>query len=616
MSHPTSNPLFTTLRFIPNSGSPSAGTKRNAAHACNPCRKKKKRCTHTPDAMLVPPHVPARIQSSHTPATSVGISKDTTHDRVSIVRSSKRPRTSDATSRGTTRNHSRFIGDLNPDVELLSGSTPNEPLRNNVGVWHSDDSHSSKSSDGRDMFQPSSLFHIAPQSTQTLLSPLIEELCLSMRPPLIHFQAMEQHYFESIDPILPAIDTATYHNSSADSHARILQEQIICILASLNPVMAEHLMLQNSDILFSPAEYGRKVVGSMRLTIECSLVSDKAVLIRALIAMSLVTSGPESIDLTSQYFVRAVHLGYTIGLHLPQDQTRDQRVAGLFCYIWSVDRLYAAVQGRPIFMHAVDLAKYPRDCMVSQSPGFQVLVYTATLLDKTIALYRPGAMEKEIPDFEYPTFEEIATDCGALGLPSNLLSTLELFYHAVGILSCRHRSGSSSQGCLARNARQSSSAMQISSIMDENPIDTLVLLPFVPYAVSLALSTAYRDLKHCKTANNRSRARRRFVQANSHLLSLGRVFWSAAFVSELATKILKDTEIIGETSKVTPRSNLSQTREHSTSVQDAPQAIDVTLGHEWNTENMDQFFADNLDPSQPWDIEGFLAFSGLENPGS
>lgn len=535
------------------------------------------------------------------------------HETISTSRPSKRPRISDATCRSSTLTHVRFTGDLNPDVELLSGSTNDGPLRNNVGVWHSDNSREMRSTDSCDIFSPSSLFHVAQPRARTHLAPLLEELQSSMRPPIIHFQAMEKFYFQSIHPLLPAVDQEIYYISRADGPARILQEQIICILASLNPSMAEHLHLENHDQLLSPAEFARKIVGSMRLTLECAIVSDKTIVIRAFVAMSLITYGPESIDLTSQYFVRAVHLGYTIGIHLPQDQARDERVAELFCYIWSIDRLHAAVQGRPIFMHEIDMGKHVRDHLGLQSPGFQVLVHIAVLLDKTIALYRPGAQEREITDSAYPTFEEIITECQALDLPPNLLSTLELFYHGVGILSCRKKGGSPSQGYLARNARQTSSALQISEIMEQKSIETLVLLPFVPYAVSLALSAAYRDYKHCKAANHRSRARRRLVQVNQHLSSLGKVFWSAALMSELATKILLNTE--GEVSETSQEPTLSHSRVRSGLEHDTPTAMEVTFGHEWNPEDMDQFFADSLDPSLPWDVEGFLAFPSLENSG-
>lgn len=552
--------------------------------------------------------------------TAVVASSASVHDS-STARPHKKPRISDATfstSESTTTNHSRFIGDLNPDVELLSGSARNEPLRNNVGVWHSDEATPSRSTNGHDMFTSSSLLHNAPQATQVLLVPLIEELRANLRPPKRHFQRMETFYIESIDPLLPAVDLSIYRTSTLDSSARMLQEQIICILASLNPAMADHLLLPNHDGILSPADFARKIVGGMRLTIELSLVSDKTIIIRALVAMSLITYGPESIDLTSQYFIRAVHLSYTIGIHLPQDRVQDQRVAGLFCYIWSIDRLHAAIQGRPIFMHTIDMGKHPRDCMGAQSPGFQAMIYIATLLDKTIALYRPGAVEREIADLEYPTFEEIMTECGALKLPGNQLSTLELFYHAVGILSCRHRSGSGSQGFLARNARQVSSAMHINTIMEEDISATLVALPFVPYAVSLALSAAYRDFKHCKAANHRNRARDRMTQSNRHLSSLGKVFWSAAFVSEMAAKILRETENTNQEDASNQGLSTSQFRGQSISPADATQPMDVTLGHEWDMDDMDGFLEGNLDPSMPWsfqDMEGFLGIPGLDGTG-
>lgn len=620
MSQSADKPLFTTLRFVPTNGNPASGTRRIAAQACESCRKRKKRCIHTPDAPLPSPGITSGHEP-HSSASAVAVgaqSLDGNDGPSSGPRPRKRPRTSDATlstSHSGTTSHSRFIGDLNPDVELLSASNPHEPLRNNVGAWHADDSQSSTAADDQDMFSSSSLLHSASQPAKTLLVPLMKEICFNQRPSRAHRQAMEVYYFNNIHPILPAVDIDLYHKSQLQSPTRVLQEQIICLLASLNRDMAEHLLLSEHNELFAPAEFAKKIVGSMRLTIELSLVSDKTIIIRALVAMSLMTYGPESIDLASQYFVRAVHLSYTIGIHLPQDMVRDQRVAGLFCYIWSIDRLHAAIQGRPIFMHEIDMGKNPRDCVRGQTPGFQALVYIATLLDKTIALYRPGAMGTEISDAEYPTFEEIAAECNALGLPGNMLSALEMFYHAVGILSCRHRSGSSSQGFLARNARRVSSAMQINAIMEEDTARTLVLLPFVPYAVSLALSAAYRDFKHSRAVHHRDRALRRLAQSHRHLLSLGRIFWSAAFVSELAAKILHETGDTVQRDEPEPAQehSIQQVGEHSTALPDALQPMDVTLGHGWNISDMDDFLEGTLDPSMPWDIEGFLGIPGLDS---
>lgn len=100
----------------------------------------------------------------------------------------------------------------------------------------------------------------------------------------------------------------------------------------------------------------------MRLTIDLALVFDSIVLIQALTTMSLFVYGRESLELTSRVLFHAVQLAYAIGLHQPGDAEQDEKVAGLFGFLWSIDHLHAAIQGRPVVMHEVDMAKNPLTC--------------------------------------------------------------------------------------------------------------------------------------------------------------------------------------------------------------------------------------------------------------
>lgn len=78
--------------------------------------------------------------------------------------------------------------------------------------------------------------------------------------------------------------------------------------------------------------------------------------------------------------------------------------------------------------------------------------------------------------------------------------------------------------------------------MEDMPIDDLVVLPFVPHAVSLALSTAYRDWRHCQLPTHRSRARKRLACSYEHLLPFCPTSWSASFMAEMAGKVLHQTQ--------------------------------------------------------------------------
>jgi hypothetical protein len=324
----------------------------------------------------------------------------------------------------------RFVGDLNPEVELLSASAPARAPKNSVGLWHCDAGPSDPpgSAADQDFFSSMSLFHGLSTTAEQALLPILE-IQTRVCPSEIHMQALEVFYFENIDPVLPAIDHVDYASSPSNSPSRILQRQIICLVASANEAVKDHLRLPGeANTPLAPSEFSRKVLDSMRLTIELGIVTRKSLIVRALAIMSITSYGRENLELASQLFPRAVHLGYTIGLHQPRDAVRDKKVASLFCLVWVIDRIHAATLGRPVLMHEVDMGKYAGDCVRDQTPGFQVFVTVAILLDSVIALYRPNASATEIADSDFLLFDEILLACSATNLPPRLLATLELFY--------------------------------------------------------------------------------------------------------------------------------------------------------------------------------------------
>lgn len=72
--------------------------------------------------------------------------------------------------------------------------------------------------------------------------------------------------------------------------------------------------------------------------------------------------------------------------------------------------------------------------------------------------------------------------------------------------------------------------------------DQLVLLPFVPYAISLSLSVNYREMRRSKIPMSRSRAKIAF-EANCQILErLGEIFWSAAAMAEMGNLTLKELD--------------------------------------------------------------------------
>lgn len=125
--------------------------------------------------------------------------------------------------------------------------------------------------------------------------------------------------------------------------------------------------------------------------------------------------------------------------------------------------------------------------------------------------------------------------------------TLEIFYHAVGILSCRTET--TDEGRLRsgrhRNARHALCAQEIIALIDEESQPSLILLPLVPYAVALSLSVVYRHQRSCVLQTHQIRNEKLLKSGAEALHRLGEIFWSARFIARMADQIIPDKRVGG-----------------------------------------------------------------------
>lgn len=90
--------------------------------------------------------------------------------------------------------------------------------------------------------------------------------------------------------------------------------------------------------------------------------------------------------------------------------------------------------------------------------------------------------------------------------------------------------------------RQSLASSRVSLTAGREIRDQLLLFPFVPYAFSLSLSVAYREMRYNKLPMSRARARTQFQSSCDILSELGEIFWSASTIAEMGKSTLKEMD--------------------------------------------------------------------------
>ncbi|KAL6696526.1 putative fungal-specific transcription factor [Trichoderma pleuroticola] len=559
--------------------------RRQVQQACLSCRRKKRKCNHAEDAMVDDASLedhkglletspsqssPGTSRSSLTPsvrmrplggedaATPAGRTGLNTHS--SPV--SRRP-LQGAFSHGETQANtpaaqiaqdiaarpqsSRFVGDLNPEGMFMEAAVPSvtraSSHKGDVGIWFP----------AATTGQPSQFITSRPPPVMdSFMLPFVREHCLSCLPPDEDYARLKALFLQRVHPIFPVIPEAAL-NGPTDNPSSIVLRQLACLAAGSDPQMTPYLRLKNKGPSpLRPSEFSSALSSSVRAILETSIIPDRVVHIQALTMLSLWTQPTcaEESDLPAQLGGRAIHHIQTLGLHLLRyDGPNFGDLENLFCAVWALDRINAAMYGRPCLIHERDIGADLDACIKKCQPAFRLLLSVAQWLDKVVELYRPGPSAQvsgfdKVAYIDLPVLEAMIVDADALKVPTSLIATIETFYHAVIILSCRlPRPGTiiaaSTLPPPSANARRSLAAERIACAV---PRDCLSSLPFIPYAVSLALSVEYRKMRHSRLPMFRTRAMNAFKRNCDLLRSYSEHYWSARVVAGLGEGVLREME--------------------------------------------------------------------------
>lgn len=318
---------------------------------------------------------------------------------------------------------------MNPEgIFFLAANTDKDKRRSastrgSVGIWLAEQRGQPSRLTERCATPPrSSLFHGLKPVIQRAILPILEEECLSTVPPLAHRNALRAVYFNKIHPLLPIINKSAYDSLPDDSPSRLLLDQGMCLVASADFSLRDHLFLSDDPTVLPFKDFGHRLLAAMRMTIEIGRVVDKILLTQLLALMSLSKEGPDGCENSSLMLGRAVQHLHSLGLHLRiEGEGPDWDYAEtLFCCVWFLDRLSAASQGRPVLMHERDISRSMQRSFEAQDPPFRLLLHIGLLLDDVVKLYRPECTNTELMN-DFVLFEDLAIECQATQIPPHLL---------------------------------------------------------------------------------------------------------------------------------------------------------------------------------------------------
>ncbi|PGH13103.1 hypothetical protein AJ80_06475 [Polytolypa hystricis UAMH7299] len=622
------------LRFVTEGPDLHSHKRKQSHRACDNCRRRKKRCIHSGVGLdsrtsehptieqgqptLNPPRDTQnqRVQRPIPSSSNLVGSSSHTHqiDRTQVLPSLS-PNVTEFSvysgsvpnepSRVNERNPSRFVGDLNPEGIFLAATSPgdvSDPNSGEIGVWLSPDKTGHGQAETPRLPSIRSLISRASGSdfmTSNMPWLLLEKECLRIIPSPADITALTSIYLEEVHPIFPAIDMKAYDAMQPNSHTKVLLSQAICLAASSNPKAKEFLRI-SSDTPLSSRAFAERISSAISTSLDLKLVTDKLVLIRILTLLSMFNQLSKDSHISADFLSQAVSYAHTVGLHLRAQSPRsdNREVTTLFCCLWALDRLNAAFHGRPVLMHERDIGRDLPSCFQEQADCFRLFLQIVLLLDKVISFYRPTAA----PDCtgwesDFPAFEDLLCSSGAMSVPSHLLATVETFYHAIAMLSCRSQSLIEPNRKSPSYVRQNLAAVRVASIAGTEFNGQLSGLPLVPYALSLALRLYYRELRLSKAPIFRNRSRKQLLHTCGILRDLGGFFTSAMAMVEMAEQTVREMDKVAS-SMVNSQSRAS--REGTAPLGDQvgtlePQIVSETIG---NIVRSDQENTANLNESR------------------
>jgi hypothetical protein len=309
----------------------------------------------------------------------------------------------------TRGDQKRFIGDLNPEgIFVQSDKTKvNRSGNQRIGVWvqleQAERETSSLDQEGEEVVPQSTthgvsrfLHHWMPDPMmEKFLLPYLEEKCLSLLPPSVELSRLFQVYVKKIQPWFPIVTDSTVPSEAVVNLGIYLMT--LQISGFDNGTKRERDTIQS-------------IISAIVTLLDFRMVNDSSALARLYTILFLFGEGMLGSDRAAEYCNLAVHHIQSSGLHLDGNQLH---LESIFLCVWIIDRLNAAIHGRPVLMHERDIGLDIEASISRQMPCFQLFLRLVLELDSVINLYRPNGKSNS-GKTSLVSFDEIETTSGTV----------------------------------------------------------------------------------------------------------------------------------------------------------------------------------------------------------
>ncbi|KAJ5097548.1 transcriptional regulator family: Fungal Specific TF, partial [Penicillium angulare] len=444
----------------------------------------------------------------------------------------------------------RFVGDLNPEAfirEKLDEPTGHR-LRDRVGLWISSSPSQDHTQHGWDHQRRSvgsnslSISSPPPPKSREAIETLLNRRYASAmqscgRLPKSTRDALSAIYFSKINHIIPLVEINSFVKHEHDGSVSIFLERAICLVAAKDIDATPYLRLVAEGPIVSSRQFCTNIYNGLTVAMDAELEPDRLTRIRILSLMALHCEGHEGAEAASLHLCVAIHQAQTVGLHLDRPAGTEALQTNPFWALWTLDKMHASIGGRPVLIADRDIGLQKPSSHTSGA--FGVWLAISDLLATVISYYRPSAATTSGWEEAFPAFEDIIGDDIPVEPDLPTLGILELYYHCVAILSCRHKLTETLDSTKASTIRQGLAAIRIHSIVASECAGKLPPLPIVPYAIALSMGVSYRQLRSSKLITHFNRAKASLEACCSLLEELSPQWYSAEAMARLGQRALQ-----------------------------------------------------------------------------